>query len=99
MLQTQTTWYFFAYFHEYTFFLQITVKVPLYMADQPQEYANRNEKFSVIVTSYQDDTFYPMEILSTNEMVAFQADVIRNSGTRNFNALEDAVPIEVKQFF
>ena len=66
------------------------------MADQPQEYANRNEKFSVIVTSYQDDTYYPMEILSTNEMVAFQADVIRNSGNRNFNALKDAVPVELR---
>ena len=67
------------------------------MADQPQEYAERNEKFSVIVTSYQDDTFYPMEILSTNEMVAFQADVKRGSGTKMFHAPKAAVPLEVRR--
>ena len=34
-------------------------------------------KFSATVTTFQDDVFYPMEIISPNDVVVFEGDIKR----------------------
>ena len=61
--------------------LKITVNVPMKMVDN-NAYANSApntvHKLGVVVTSIQDSTFYPIDILSLNDMVALEAEVERS---------------------
>jgi hypothetical protein len=69
--------------------LQITVVVPIYMGKADDLYSNSApspvHRLAVVVTAFQDDDFYPLAILSTNEMVMFEAEVKR-SGTKNLDS-------------
>ena len=62
-------------------FLKITVNVPVKLVEN-DAYANSApntvHKLGVVVTSIQDSTFYPMDILSLNDMVALEAEVKRS---------------------
>ena len=57
---------------------------------------NTVHKLGVVVTSIQDSTFYPMDILSLNDMVALEAEVKR-SGKYNSGDGQDPEPKGVSQ--
>ena len=40
-------------------------------------------KFSATVTTFQDDVFYPMEVLSPNDVVVFEGDIKRGRFEQN----------------
>ena len=44
-------------------------------------------KFSATVTTFQDDLFYPMEVLSPNDVVVFEGDIKR--GDKELNKTPD----------
>ena len=58
---------------------------------------NTVHKLGVVVTSIQDSTFYPMDILSLNDMVALEAEVKR-SGEYQSNGAQEPVPKGVSDF-
>ena len=57
---------------------------------------NTVHKLGVVVTSIQDSTFYPMDILSLNDMVALEAEVKR-SGKYNSGEGQDPEPKGVSE--
>jgi hypothetical protein len=56
---------------------------------------NTEHRFSVIVTSFQDDDFYPMDIISYNEMVSFEGTVIRSGMKSQVSGDKTAVAKQV----
>ena len=57
---------------------------------------NTVHKLGVVVTSVQDSTFYPMDILSFNDMVALEAEVKR-SGKYNSGETQNPEPTGVSE--
>ena len=57
------------------------------LAPKKDEYdiykAGVKHKFSATVTTFQDDVFYPMEVLSPNDVVVFEGDIKRGGLEQN----------------
>ena len=44
---------------------------------------SQSHKFSATVTSFQDDVFYPMDVVSPNEVAIFEAFIKRGQTEKN----------------
>ena len=55
-------------------------------------------KFSVTVTSFQDDVFYPMEVISPSDIVVIEADVKRVKSGDPTEATTEVQFLEVRLF-
>ena len=80
--------------------LKITVNVPVKMVSN-NAYAHSGSpktvhKMGVVVTSFQDSPYYPIDILSLNDMVVIEADVKR-SGKYTAGDGQDAEPKGVSE--
>ena len=84
--------------------LQITVTIPITLVAAKKDgfylyKKNTEHKFSVTVTTFQDDVFYPMEVISPNDVVVYEGDVNRGQFELNEAATTRIQIFEVWKFW